>query len=206
MKDNISIYKCLLAVSGVLMIGTGVAFNAMAQMGNDPVGIFYDGIRNAFGMSQDMLGMASNAVNMGFIVVLWFFGRRYLNLGTLIYILPYGGCVNFGTWLYQEIFSENVIWHRFLGCILGCILIFMGIALYITVDIGVDPMTGMAMRIRDFMHWDFKKAKWLFDGTITVIGFLMGGTLGIVTVITALIAGPSIQFLSSQMEGLIKRR
>ncbi len=38
--------KIVLAVVGIMMVGMGVAFNAAAALGNDPVGIVYDGIRN----------------------------------------------------------------------------------------------------------------------------------------------------------------
>ena len=65
-------------------------------------------------------------------------------------------------------------------------------------------MTGTAMVLRDRMHWDYKRAKWLFDGILTVLGFLLGGKLGVVTVLTALSAGPCIQFLSKQLSRLEK--
>lgn len=67
MKHKISVGKCGFAVLGVLLIGTGVAFNAMAQLGNDPVGIFYDGVRSVLGLPQSRLGLASNAVNICFL-------------------------------------------------------------------------------------------------------------------------------------------
>lgn len=199
MQSRITPRKCLIAVLGILLVGSGVAFNAMAQLGNDPVGIFYDGIRSALGLTPEQLGLASNAVNIGLAVLLWFVGRRYLNLGTLTYILPYGLCVDFGSWLYGVLFPANLLWQRIFGSILGCLMLYLGVAIYITMDIGVDPMTGTAMILRDRMHWDYKRAKWLFDGLITILGFLLGGKLGIVTVLTALSAGPVIQFLSGQL-------
>lgn len=97
-------------------------------------------------------------------------------------------------------FAGVHLYQRILGSAAGCFLIYMGIALYIAVDIGMDPMSGMPLVIRDRMHWDYKKAKWLFDGTITVVGFLLGGRLGIITVITAFTAGPCIQFLTGRIK------
>ena len=49
---KISVKRCVIAEIGIFMIAVGVSFNAMAQLGNDPVGIFYDGIRNALSLSQ----------------------------------------------------------------------------------------------------------------------------------------------------------
>ena len=50
------ICRFILAVIGIFLVGTGVAFNAAAALGNDPVGIMYDGIRNALGLTGEQLG------------------------------------------------------------------------------------------------------------------------------------------------------
>ena len=43
-KDRV--ISLVLAIIGIFFVGTGVAFNAAATLGNDPIGIVYDGIRN----------------------------------------------------------------------------------------------------------------------------------------------------------------
>ena len=88
MKNKVLLIKCTTALIGIFLIGAGVAFNAMAQLGNDPVGIFYDGVRNTLGLTAEQLGIASYLVNGALAVLLLFIGRSFLNLGTLIYIIP----------------------------------------------------------------------------------------------------------------------
>lgn len=202
MKECFSVKKIVLAFIGIFFIGVGVAFNAAAHLGNDPVGIFYDGIRNILGLSETQLGTASNLVNLFLAVLLFFVGRRYLNLGTIIYILPYGACVSAGTYLYSRIFITDALIARIMASVVGCGLLYLGVAIFIAVDIGMDPMTGIAMVLKDWLHWDFKKGKWLFDGTLTVVGFLLGGKLGVITVVTAFSAGPAIQFIAGKLTGI----
>lgn len=205
MLKKIDIRKCLIAVVGIMLVGIGVSFNAMAHLGNDPVGIFYDGMRSALGLTAEQLGLASNMVNIVLAVVLFFFGRKYLNLGTVIYIVPYGLCVDLGTFLYSKIFVVDALWMQIIGSVLGCLMLYIGVAIFIAVDIGLDPMTGVAMVLRDFLKWDFKKAKWLFDGVMTIAGFLLGGTLGVVTILTAITAGPMIQWISGWVKNVIDK-
>lgn len=205
MLKKMDIRKCLIAVVGILMVGIGVAFNAMAQLGNDPVGIFYDGMRSALGLTQEQLGLASNLVNIVLTIVLFFAGRKYLNLGTLIYIIPYGMCVDLGTFLYSKIFVSGELFGRIVASAAGCLLLYTGVALFVAVEIGLDPMTGVAMVVRDVLKWDFKKAKWLFDGVMTLIGFALGGTLGVITILTAITAGPMIQWISGYVKKAIDK-
>lgn len=205
MLEKIDIRKCLIAVVGILLVGIGVSFNAMAHLGNDPVGIFYDGMRNALGLIGEQLGTASNLVNIALIILLGFVGRKYISIGTVIYIVPYGICVEIGTMLYSRIFTVEALWCQIAGSVTGCLLLYTGVALFIAVDIGLDPMTGVAMVVRDALKWDYKKAKWLFDAVMTLLGFLLGGTLGVVTILTALTAGPVIQWISGHVKKVIDK-
>lgn len=203
MLNKIDIRKCLIAVIGILLVGIGVSFNAMAHLGNDPIGIFYDGIRNTLGLTREQLGLASNIVNVILVIVVIFAGRTYLSIGTVIYMVPYGLCVDLGTFIYSKIFTADMLWSRMIASVAGCLLLYTGVAIFIAVDIGLDPMTGVAMVVRDISNWDFKKAKWLFDAVLTIIGFVLGGTLGIVTILTALMAGPLIQWILGYVKKII---
>ncbi|MGB8451938.1 MAG: hypothetical protein WCD89_06350 [Anaerocolumna sp.] len=198
--------KMLCALLGIFLIGLGVSLNSCAKLGNDPIGIVYDGVRNIAKLNSEQLGTASNLVNCGLIILLIFTGRRYVNIGTLIYILPYGFFVNLGTKLYHTFFASNSLLFNGLTVVIGCLLLYTGVAIFIVVDIGLDPFTGMVMVIRDKIKWDYKRTKIMFDIFMVVIGTTLGGKLGVVTLITALTAGPVIQFFSNQLKTMFVER
>lgn len=197
MEQHKITWKSIFAAAfGVLLVGVGVAFNNCAGFGNDPVGIVYDGIRSVSGMSQAQLGTASNVVNIVLLVLLFFTGRRYVSIGTFVYLLPYGFCVDFGNFLYRLLGASEDIWARIVFSVLGCVLLSLGVAVYITVDIGVDPFTGVVLVLRDVLKKEYRYVKIGFDLAMVVLGTLLGGRLGVVTVITALAVGPVIQFFT----------
>lgn len=203
---NISVFKILMALLGIFFIGVGVAFNAATQLGNDPIGIIYDGVRNALGLTGGQLGLVSNFVNYGLIILLFIIGRRYVNIGTLVYILPYGLFVNTGSKLYEFLFHSNGFAIRLFAGLIGCLLIYTGVAIFIAMDMGLDPFTGIVMVIRDKVKLDFKKTKICFDITMVILGVILGGKLGIITIFTALTAGPSIQWISDKIIKIMKYR
>lgn len=208
--------RIILAILGIILVGTGVAFNAAAALGNDPVGIVYDGIRSALNLSSEQLGMASNIVNIVLVVIIFFWERHYVNIGTFIYIIPYGFVVDLGGRLYHMLFKVQTLPVQIAGAAIGCFLLYMGVAMYITADVGLDPFTGFVMTIRDKVNKQFRVVKVCFDICCIVLGFVLGfvlgGKLGIITIMTALAAGPVIQFLAEivqkQMEktGLFSQR
>jgi len=199
-KGSITGKRILAAVLGVFLVGVGVAFNNCAGFGDDPVGIIYDGIRNAGGMSAEQLGMASNVVNVALLVLLFFVARRYVNIGTLVYLLPYGFCVDAGNFLYRTLVHSEGLSARLLFSVAGCLLLYMGVAIYITVDIGVDPFTGVVLWLRDLTKKEYRTVKIGFDISMVILGTVLGGKLGAVTIITAFTAGPVIQLFSNMLK------
>ena len=168
---------------GIILVGVGVAFNAAAALGNDPVGMMYDGIRSAAGLTSEQLGTASNLVNVVLTVLVFFTGRKYVNIGTLVYCIPYGTIVGLGGKLYHSIFPVQNPVTQILGAVLGCLMLY----------------TGVVMVIKDRLGKEFRTVKIGFDISCIIIGTILGGKPGVITIITALTAGPVIQFLADKM-------
>ncbi len=199
MKKQIRWQQIPVSMVGILFVSVGVAFNNCAGWGNDAIGMLYDGIRVAFGMTGEQLGMASNVVNISLTVLLFVIARRYVSVGTFIYLLPYGIFVNLGTYLYPVIFASDTATVRVLGSMTGCILLCLGVAIYIVLDMGVDPFTGIVLCIADALKKEYGFIKVFFDLTLILIGTIMGGKLGVVTFITAVAVGPTIQFFAGML-------
>lgn len=197
---NNKIMKMILAVAGILLVGTGVAFNAAAALGNDPVGIVYDGIRSTANLSAGQLGTASNIVNVALVILVFFLDRHYVNIGTFIYIIPYGAAVSLGGALYALLFPVQAIAFQVMGAAAGCLMLYTGVAMFIAADIGLDPFTGVVMVIKDKVGRQYRVVKICFDICCIILGAVLGGKLGIITIITALTAGPVIQFLADRMK------
>lgn len=200
---KIDLKRILYALVGIFLVGIGVAFNNSSMLGNDPIGIVYDGVRSTLALSAAELGTASNFVNFGIIFVLLFIGRKYLNIGTLIYILPYGFFVNLGSKLYPILFAGDSLFIRWISVVVGCLLLYIGVAIYIAVNIGLDPFTGLVMVISDKVNKEYGTTKIVFDVFMIILGVILGGGLGIITIITAISAGPSIQYFSKVIKKYI---
>lgn len=195
----------VLAIIGIFFIGTGVAFNAAAALGNDPIGIMYDGIRNVAKLSPEQLGMASNIVNISLVVLVLLLNRHYINIGTLIYIVPYGTIVDMGRKIYYVMFKVQTLPTQIIGAGLGCLFLYLGVAMFIAADIGLDPFTGIVMVLRDKCKKEYKVVKICFDIVCILIGFTLGGKIGIITILTAATAGPVIQLFADCIKKQLKR-
>lgn len=198
--------RILVAIIGIFFIGLGVAFNAGTLFGNDAIAIVYDGVRNVLKLSPSQIGMVSNFVNIAMIVILLFIGRKFVNIGTLVYILPFGTFVSLGTKIYTMVINQDSFAQRILAAVFGCTATYFGVALFIVVELGLDPFTGVVMAISEKIGWTFRKTKICYDIFLVVVGVLIGGKLGAITVITVLSAGPIIQFFAEKMKWIMREQ
>lgn len=65
--------KILFGLFGIFLVGIGVAFSLL---GNDPIGIVYDGMRNIADLFNEQLGIVSNVVNYGLIILLLVISKK----------------------------------------------------------------------------------------------------------------------------------
>ena len=77
--------------------------------------------------------------------------------------------------------------------------------MFIAADIGLDPFTGIVMVLRDKCKKEYKVVKICFDIVCILIGFILGGKIGIITILTAATAGPVIQLFADCIKKQLKR-
>lgn len=199
-KSTITVKKVTLSLVGIFVVCIGLAFNNNTLLGNDPVGIVYDGVRAFFHLSRMQLGFVSNFINVVLIAFLYFFGRKYLNIGTFLYLIPYGTFISIGSYLYPIIFTNDQLVTRLIAGLVGTSFYYLGISIFVASEIGVDPFNGFMLTIRDFTGWSIRRSKITMDVVLTAAGFALGGTFGLITIVTALTTGPAIQFLSGKFK------
>lgn len=117
------IKKMILAFLGDVLIGMGIGLNSCAGLGNDPISVLSDGLHKFFGIS---MGAAVNATAYTLLVVVLIFGRKYINIGTLINVLPLGFFVNLGVATYSALNVEaGGLIFRSIAVLVACAFLFL---------------------------------------------------------------------------------
>lgn len=196
------IKKMILAFLGDVLIGVGIGLNSCAGLGNDPISVFSDGLHKFFNIS---MGLAVNITAYTLLVVVLIFGRKYINIGTLINVLPLGFFVNLGVGMYSglNIYAGGLAF-RSITVLAACAFLYFGTALFITVDIGQDTWTGFAMLLRDRTGVEYKLIRVALDVSSLVIGYLLSGTVGIATILSAVLGGPTIQMFCKLIKKYVR--
>lgn len=172
----------------------GVAFGCIigAGLGLDPWDVLHEGISERTGVP---IGLVTTLV--GFVVLLgWIPLRERIGLGTILNVLIIGTVVDRVLPLLPEPDALPAQWGLL---ILGLVLIGPGIGLYIGARLGPGPrdgiMTGLAAR-----GPSIRLVRTGIELSALVGGFLLGGSIGVGTVLFAVTVGPNAQFWLERLD------
>ena len=197
---DVFIKKVIVAFIGIMFMGFGIAFNAIAAFGNDPISVLYDGIKNFASID---LGNASMMVNCVLLLIIFLLDKRYINIGTFLYAFTLGLFINWGTCIYIFLSLPESIVVRIFSSILGCLLLFVGIAIYIIVNFGLDTWSGVTVILSEKVNISYKFAKIFMDAMCLLIGAVLGGKTGIATILAVLLGGPLIEKFKKMLDKTI---
>ncbi|MCD8350159.1 MAG: hypothetical protein LUC93_06060 [Planctomycetaceae bacterium] len=180
----------------------GVTLFILPALGADPYTAFAQGVAGKLAIS---VGIAHASLTIAIMVALWFVARKYDLPGTVVCSFFAGPFIDVYHWLLGGcIGPASPIWLRVVVVVLGTILIAAGYALLIKADGGLGAADLLPIIISDRFRFQYRWAKMGLDVFLAVTGSLLGGVIGIGTVIAVFLVGPVAQALFPLMERIVR--
>lgn len=183
---------CLFAGFGCF--GLGIALMVRAHLGLGPWDVFHQGLGFKTGLT---IGTAS--ILTGVVILLgWIPLKEKPGIGTVLNVLTIGLATDFCLSFIPE---GEAIWQRWAMLLGGVALTGVGSALYLPTRLGAGPRDGLMMGLHRRFNLSIRLARTIVELCALGLGWWLGGTAGIGTVVFALGIGPTIQF----MMGVVRR-
>ncbi len=177
-------------------MGIGIALMADADLGLGPWDVLHQGLSVHTGLTLGVLNIAVGAV----VLLLWVPLRQRPGIGTVLNVLVIGAVVDLTLALLPDLGPLAVRTAAMLG---GVVLMGVGSGLYIGAGLGPGPRDGLMTGVAARGH-TVRSVRTALEVTVLVLGWLLGGTVGVGTVVLALAIGPLVQ-LSLERLGLPAR-
>lgn len=190
------IRRIIVLLIGMVFMSIGGSTLVVTQMGADPILVFEQGVATFFAMD---LGTAILIINAVLCVVIFFIDKRKINIGTIIVTILIGPLINLVISL-GFIPTPDAFWIRVLMVFIAIIVGGFGIALYIFAGIGVAPFEGFVLIIQERSRIRLAFVKIANDAVLFIIGWLLGGVIGIGSVLTVIFFGPLLDFYLCQLK------
>ncbi|MBP3603266.1 MAG: hypothetical protein J6J79_03845 [Lachnospiraceae bacterium] len=203
-----TILRVIILFIGLVIAHLGVTLFLLADLGADPFNVLIQGLFRTIvsitGFEILTHGYTHVAVSLLIIVVLLIVDKSYVKIGTVICMVCGGPIIDFFTWLLGNIIhAGNPFIMRILVLGLGCVILAYGMTIVIKSDSGTGPNDLVAVVISDKIRKPFGIVRIIVDICFVVAGFLMGGAVGIGTIICAALVGPVAGIFLPRNEKLI---
>ena len=178
---------------GLFLYGFTMAMMVESTLGLDPWDVFHQGLANHLPLTFGQVTMAVGAL----VLLLWIPLRQKPGIGTVLNVLVIGLAADFGIWL---IAPPDNLWLRGALLIGGIVGNGLAGALYIGSRLGPGPRDGLWLAIVAKTGLSVRVVRTSIELTVLVIGFFLGGTVGLGTVVYALTIGPIVQFFLPRLD------
>ncbi len=173
---------------GLVTFGFGIALMAEAGLGLGPWEASHQGIRRQTGLE---LGTVSILLGVPILLLWWPLGERP-GIGTVLNVVLIGTSTNGGLALLPTP-PDDALPLRLAMMLGGVGVIAIGSGLYLSTDLGPGPRDGLMTGLHHRFGWSIRRARTVIEVTVLVVGWLLGGTVGLGTVVFAFGIGPLVQ-------------
>ena len=197
MKINIKkmLLQLVLLLVGLTIAHFGVTLFILADLGSDPFNVLVQGVFRGLSGLLDWSFLTHGRVHIALclliVLVLLPVDRSYIRIGTLLCMVCGGPIIDVFTILLTPLFAlTDAFFFKLAMLAVGCVILAFGMTVVIKSKAGTGPNDLVAVVISDKSRGKFSLVRILTDAAFVVIGFLLGGSVGIGTLVCAACVGP----------------
>src|SRR5699024_9075184 len=194
------VFRWLFFFFGLMIMGLGVALTIKGQrFGVGSWDVLHIGLFKSLGLSIGLWSLIMGII----IITISSIGLRELpKLGTFMNMLFVGIFIDFFNWLLPD---PNTFTVQLISFVLGVLLLAIGCGIYISANLGAGPRDTLMLLAVKKLNFSIRVSRTVMEVVVAVVGLLLGGPIGVGTVIMAFGLGPIIQVSLGYSEKVLER-
>ncbi len=174
-------------IFGLIIFGFGEGLLILSTTGNSPWSVLAEGISKNSKLS---IGAATFLVSVS-VLFLWIFLRQKPGLGTIFNIIIISGMIDVTLYFFDPP-SSNML--KYLLAIFSVMLVGIGSGIYLVANLGPGPRDGLMTGLTKITNLPIALVRACLEISVVIVGWYLGGTVGVGTLIFAFGIGPCVAF------------
>ena len=170
---------------GLTLFGLGEALLIVSSLGVTPWTVLAEGVAIKFKIS---VGLATFLISIS-ILILWIPLKQKIGIGTISNAIIIACTIDFFVYLIP---FANSYYLSIIYLVLGILLVGMGSGFYLTTNLGPGTRDGLMKGISENFKKPISLVRFSIETTVVIIGWFLGGTVGLGTILFAVFIGPLI--------------
>lgn len=178
---------------GLVLYGWSMAMLIRSGLGLDPWDVFHQGLANHLPITFGQVTILVGAL----VLLLWIPLRQRPGIGTVLNVFVIGLAADAGLAAMPATVGLPGQIAMLLG---GVVANGLAGALYVGARLGPGPRDGLWVALTKRTGHSIRLVRTVLEVSIVAIGWLLGGVVGVGTIVYALAIGPIVQFFMSWVE------
>jgi uncharacterized membrane protein YczE len=174
-------------LAGLTLYGVSMAMMIRSTLGVDPWDVFHAGLASRVPLTFGQVTILVGAL----VLLLWWPLRQWPGLGTIANVVVIGLAADGGLALITE---PDGLPARLSLLLLGIVLNGVAGGLYIGSQLGPGPRDGLMTGLARRTGVSIRLVRTLIEVTVLGVGWVLGGPVGLGTVLYAVSIGPLVQY------------
>ena len=176
--------RAIMVLIGLFVLGASIALYVRANVGADPFTVLALGMSNRTGAT---VGVATQLVGAGLLILLFAADRRHIGIGTLLNAVLVGGSAD----IVLRFAPQPVGLVSIVAMTAAAVLMMgVGVGLYVSGGLGEGALEGVMLVLSDRLRIPVRLSRICMDVAAILIGLALGARIGIGTLLGAALTGP----------------
>lgn len=187
-KVKLLVYRCLYVTLAFMIIGVAIDISVKAGLGVSSWTVLHLGIAKHTGFTQ---GQVSQFVGLAIVGLSYFLGIKPA-LGTIMNMVLIGLFVDLSASLGLIPQAPNLYAAAFYIAV-SVFLTGFGGAMYMSAGLGAGPRDSLMLALTKHFNWPIGRIRTTMEVTVVLLGWILGGPVGIGTIAFSISVGPTMQ-------------
>ena len=172
-------------VFGLFLFGLGESLLITSSAGVGPYTVLAQGISNLLSWS---IGLSTFVISI-FVLLMWIPLKQKPGMGTILNAFIIALTIEFSVYYlpYPETYPMQI-----LQVVVGVLIIGIGSGFYLIANLGAGPRDGLMIGLQKKTNLPIYSIRTIIEVSVVIVGWIMGGVVGLGTAIFAFGVGPSV--------------
>ena len=170
---------------GLIIFGFGEGLLIISTIGASPWNVLHQGLALNLGLSVGTWAFLISLI----VLLLWFFLNEKIGMGTILNFVIIAIMIDLTIFLFE---APDLWINQFLLCVVSVLMVGLGSGIYLIARLGPGPRDGLMTGLQKKTGFSIALIRGSIEIIVVSCGWLLGGTVGVGTLLYALGIGPSV--------------
>lgn len=196
--NKTKMWRWIFYLSGLIIVALGISMTIKGyRLGIGPWDVFHVGLYKKFGLTIGTWSIITGLLIVGATAIIF---KELPKIGTWLNMILLGVFIDIFNWILPDpeaIFAQTVLF------VLGIVIMGYGIGVYMSPSIGAGPRDSLMLVFVEKFGFSIKRVRTSIEVIVAICGWLLGGPVGVGTVIIALLIGQFVHYTLPQSKALL---